>query len=263
MQINPENGTMSKLVRTASVLALVLLLAFAALPASAQSGNMWNMQYFANTSFSGSPVFSQGVSLVSFNWGYGSPAPSVPVDYFSAVATTDAYFYGGVTRFTVQADDDVSLIIDGFTYLNTIGQGQSGKSFTIDVPLNQGYHNVRVNYIEYTQLAYVYVNWTFVQGGTGSGTGGGSTGQPVPSATSVQTKYGDYTPCIQQGTHQVNCFVPSGAWDSPNEGSIAMEPQIVVWGNCQSDTTTSMQMFVNEPPQSAKCSKTEAGWYPL
>jgi hypothetical protein len=32
----------------------------------------------------GSPVLVQDVSEVNFQWGFGSPGPSVPTDYFSA-----------------------------------------------------------------------------------------------------------------------------------------------------------------------------------
>jgi hypothetical protein len=41
-----------------------------------------------------------------------------------------------------------------------------------------------------------------------------------------------------------------------------MEPQIVVWGNCTADAVQTMQLFINTAPQSAACSKTEAGWFP-
>jgi hypothetical protein len=80
----------------------------------------------------------------------------------------------------------------------------------------------------------------------------------------VQTKYGDYTPCIQQNIHQKNCFQSDGAWDSPNMGSIEMEPQITVWGNCTADQTTQFRVSCDPqiPLQNFKCSKTEAGWFP-
>jgi hypothetical protein len=81
-----------------------------------------------------------------------------------------------------------------------------------------------------------------------------------PSASSVVTKYGDYTPCLQQNIHQSNCFVSDGAWDSPNLGSIQMEPQITSWNICVADTT-EMYTNPNGQPQSYNCSKTLAGWF--
>ncbi|MFN2164970.1 MAG: hypothetical protein ACK2U9_01760, partial [Anaerolineae bacterium] len=87
--------------------------------------------------------------------------------------------------------------------------------------------------------------------------------RPV-SATSVQTKFGNYTPCIQNGWHQEKCFKSDGAWDSPNLGSIQMEPQITIWANCVGDSTTTFQVSCDPdvPWQSFNCSKTEAGWFP-
>ena len=81
-----------------------------------------------------------------------------------------------------------------------------------------------------------------------------------PSSSKVVTQYGDYTPCIQQNIHQSNCFVSDGAWDSPNLGSIQMEPQITSWNICVADTTETYTN-PNGQPQSYNCSKTLAGWF--
>ena len=78
------------------------------------------------------------------------------------------------------------------------------------------------------------------------------------------TQFGDYTSCIQQGQHQSQCFQSNGAWNAPNMGSIETEPQIQIWGNCEPDSVTTFQMSCDpeEPPESFKCSKTGAGWFP-
>ncbi len=44
-------------------------------------------------------------------------------------------------------------------------------------------------------------------------------------------------------------------------GSIETEPQILVWGVCTPDSVQTMQLACNQEPQSAKCSKTGAGWF--
>jgi len=182
---------------------------------------------------------------------------------------TDAFFYAGLYNFTVTADDEAAFIMDGVTYLDTRGTGSSGKTFNFQVNMWQGNHHVEVLYREYTQVAYIYVNWVIAGG------------QPAPvppppptpppsnncqpvSASSVVTKYGDYTPCIQQGLHQSKCFVSDGAWDSPNMGSIEMEPQIVIWGNCTEGTVQNFPQSCdpNVPQKAYRCSKTWAGWFP-
>jgi hypothetical protein len=78
------------------------------------------------------------------------------------------------------------------------------------------------------------------------------TGSYVPSLT---TPYGDYTRCEALGLHQANCFAPDPS-NSPNLGSIQMEPQIQIWGNC-----TVGQTMNDSQGRVLQCSKTGAGWF--
>lgn len=259
---------MRRILITTLLVAMMLVPSMASNAVSAQSGNTWTGFYFNNTDWSGVPVFTQTTQLVSFNWGTGSPGPAVPVDNFTATYETDAFFNAGTYRFTVTADDEVTLIVGGVTYLDTRGQGQSSKTFTVDVPFTvAGTQHVTVFYREFTQLAYIYVDWQIVKGG------GGTPPPPPPppsnqcspqSASSVRTEFGDYTPCIQSGQHQSACFQSNGAWNAPNMGSIETEPHIQIWGNCTPDEWTSFKMSCDpdQPPQRFKCSKTGAGWFP-
>lgn len=229
-------------------------------PLLAQSGNQWRVEYYANPNWSGTPAYTQYVNLINLNWEGQSPAPGVPATNFTADMTTDAFFYAGVYEFTLLADDELVLWIDNQLYFDTRDRGQSGKSFTVQIPMSQGMHHIVVDYRQYTGPSYLYVNWNYLKPATAPP----SVPPPVapPSATTVITPYGNYTPCIQQHLHQENCFQPNGQWNSPNLGSIQMEPPIVVWGNCKADTIQTMVLYLGQPPQSAKCSKTEAGWYP-
>jgi hypothetical protein len=256
-------------VLVAPVVALCVLALAVTIPAGAQSGNTWRIDYYPNPDWSGSPTMTQYASFISFNWGYGSPGPAIPVDNFTAQMNTDAFFYAGTYQFQAVADDEIAVIVDGVTFLDTRNAGQSGKSFTFDVNMWQGTHHVLVLYREFTQTAYVSLTWVYTKPGPGPTP---PPGPPPPppnncapqSATSVQTRYGNYTPCIQNNSHQSNCFQSDGAWDSPNMGSIQMEPKIVIWGNCTADTTTHFPVSCDPqvPQQSYNCSKTEAGWFP-
>jgi len=253
---------MKRILLSAALVAICLAALAGVSPALAQSGNTWTINYYNNTNWAGSPVMTQYSPYISFNWGYGSPGPAVPVDNFTARMTTDAFFYAGAYQFSAVADDELAVIIDGNTYLDTRGQGQSGKSFAFNDAMSQGTHHIEVLYREYTQTAYIYLSWLFVGGGTTPPPSPPtSTYPPVPpSSTNVVTKYGDYTPCIQHNTHQANCFVSDGAWDAPNLGSIHMEPQITSWNICVADTTTTYTNPQGQA-QSYNCSKTLAGWF--
>jgi hypothetical protein len=250
-----------KRILLSAVLVAVLLAALAgALPAGAQSGNTWRIDYFNNTNWAGSPVTTQWNALIAFNWGFGSPSPAVPVDNFTARMTTDAFFYAGTYQFTGVADDEIVVIVDGVTHLDTRGRGLSGKPFTVNIAMWQGTHRVEVLYREFTQAAYVFVNWARLGSGVIPPPPSGVPSLPA-SAGSVQTQFGDFTPCLQQNIHQANCFVSDGAWDSPNLGSIQMEPQIASWNVCTANTTNTF-LNANREPREFTCSRTLAGWFP-
>lgn len=253
---------MKTFLRWFSVASLiVVLMAATVAPASAQTGNLWQVNFWPNNSWSGSPTATQWPSILAYNWGTGSPDPSIPPDNFSARATNSGWFAAGTYIFTAQADDEIQLMIDGVVRLTTIGAGMSGKSVNVSLALGEGWHSLQVDYREFTGLAYLFLTWNTSAPTPPSG-GGSDVLIPLPSATSVQTRFGDYTPCIQQGIHQKNCFVSDGAWDAPNMGSIETEPQIVFWGNCVADQAVTMQLYVDRPAQPANCSKTDAGFFP-
>jgi hypothetical protein len=214
-----------------ALLALVLLAAVAA-PLLAQSGNSWYIQYYSDPNWS-VPSVSMYSAYIDFNWGTVPPAPGMPSTNWTATMTSTAYFNSGNYTFSALADDEISMQIDGVTYINTIGAGMSGKSVTLILP---------------PPVSTPTCNpWW-------------SCSCPT-QATSVTTQYGDYTPCIQQNLQQANCFVSDGQWDSPNMGSIQSEPPIQVWGNCTPGQLQCMQLACNQAPVQATCSKTGAGWF--
>jgi hypothetical protein len=256
---------MKHIVLRAALVAVCLAVLTGANAALAQTGNIWRIDYFSNPNWAGAPAQTDFSPWIALNWGLGSPGPNVPVDNFTARMTTDAFFPAGIYQFSVVADDEVALMIDGATQVDTRGRGQSGKAFALTIPIAQGVHRIEVLYREWVLDAYVFVNWAQINN---SGIPPVGPVPPIalpypplpPSQPSVQTSRGDYTPCIQQHLHQVNCFVSDGTWDGPNEGSIALEPQIVSWTNCEADTI--MTFRINNEARSFACSRTTAGWFP-
>ena len=137
-------------MRRVLVVLLLVALCLVALPrdtapVSAQSGNLWTAYFYNNQDWAGNPSLTQTLSFISYNWGYGSPGANIPTDYFTARFVTDAFFYAGTYTFTVTADDEIALRVDGVTYVDTRGAGQSGKTFTVSVPMTyQGNHHVEI-----------------------------------------------------------------------------------------------------------------------
>jgi hypothetical protein len=120
----------------------------------------WQGEYFANTALEGNPALVRVDEKIDFDWGDGSPAPGlIPPDRFSARWTRTADLDGGVYRFVATADDgvrvwvDKDLIIDEWII-------QSAHSYTADVPLAAGQHQLRVEYFENTGLALISVSFT-------------------------------------------------------------------------------------------------------
>jgi len=245
-----------------TIVALLLAVVGGAVLAQS-SAPMWGVEYFNNLDWISPAAAVVWVPSLYFNWNGAPPAGGVSATNWSMRAARTEFFYSGTYRFEFLADDDFQFRIDNIIYMDTIGRGQSGKSFAIDLPMTQGNHHVEIRYRQYTGNSYFYYRY-WLLGSTPPPTQPtpGVCLTPQPSATSVQTKYGNYTPCIQNNQHQSNCFVSDGAWDSPNLGSIQMEPQIAVWGNCTADSWGTMVLEQCGEPRQVKCSKTEAGWFP-
>ena len=116
----------------------------------------WKGEYFANTRLEGEPVLVRNDEEISFDWGTGSPHPSVPADNFSARWTQDIAFAEGAYRFRARADDGVRvwvrdvLIIDAW-------QANVEQTFTGHIWLPQGTHPVRIEYFELGGNASIHV----------------------------------------------------------------------------------------------------------
>ena len=206
------------LIIVPALLVLVILAAVTA-PLLAQSGNSWYVVYYSDPNWS-VPTAGQYTSYIAFDWGTGAPSPGMPSTNWTANMTTTAYFSAGNYTFSALADDEISMQIDGVTYINTMGAGMAGKPVSLILPMTEGYHNIAVWYRQYTGEAYVYLTWAYgsvtpAPTGTPSCDPWWSCSCPV-QATTLTTRYGDYTNCIQQNIHQSNCFVSDGQWDSPN-----------------------------------------------
>jgi uncharacterized protein YraI len=152
----------------APVLMIMLplaVLAVASVPVtiSAQGAVTWNGSYYDNGYLLGSPVLTQQVSTLAFNWGGGSPSTSVPADNFSARFASDVFFRTGTYRFYILADDGVKLWIDyppdRRPVLDTYDAPRPGELLIVDVALTEGTHHLQIDYHENTGVAYLYLDW--------------------------------------------------------------------------------------------------------
>jgi hypothetical protein len=107
----------------------------------------WKGEYFANPTFAGLPTLTRDDAAISFDWGQGAPANGLPADNFSVRWTRTLNFAADTYRFSLRADDGVRLWIDGVLQIDE-WHDSNGQTYTRDVSLGAGNHNLRIEYFE-------------------------------------------------------------------------------------------------------------------
>jgi hypothetical protein len=114
--------------------------------------------YYNNSSLSGNPVFTATDTQINFDWGSGSPDPSVTSGNFSARWNGNFMFNGGVYRFTATGSDGMRIYIDGNLILDA-WRDQPPFMFQARPALTQGTHVITVEYYEHTGWASAHLTW--------------------------------------------------------------------------------------------------------
>jgi hypothetical protein len=140
----------SRIFSLLSVLILFTLLFVAAPPsARAQSTTAFTGEYFNNISLSGTPVFLRDDPAINFDWGNGSPDPSIPADNFS-VRWQRWYNINpaGNYTFTMTSDDGSRLWVDGALVID-MWWDHAPLARAATLSLTAGYHLIRMEYYEH------------------------------------------------------------------------------------------------------------------
>jgi glucose/arabinose dehydrogenase/PKD repeat protein len=122
-------------------------------------------EYFNSTDMYGAPALTRSDPLIDFDWGYGSPDPSINSNQFSARWTKDQSFDGGLYRFTVAADDGVKLFLDGALVIDKWFDHPS-TSYSVNESLSPGTHNIRMEYYEQFGGAVARLGFTRIASST-------------------------------------------------------------------------------------------------
>lgn len=154
---------MKRLIVAMIGVALILSLGTATALAQKIEDVVWNVQYYDNPFLSGVPVVDTTFTgKIDFDWGAGSPIAGVPADNFSIRFGQRVFFEPGTYRFTMKADDQARVSIDERAILNTLDGGQIDQELSVDVEL-AGFHQVQIDYREFTGNAFLRVNWQNVR----------------------------------------------------------------------------------------------------
>ena len=138
------------------------------------SADHWQGAYYSNRDLSGSPVMvrDDGAGFLNFNWGTGSPGADcgIGTDRFAVRWTRDLFLDSGTYRFTVTADDGFRLYLNGQLKLSAWWD-QAPTTYTVDVSLGSGYHEVELEYYENGGGAVANLSWENITGNCIAGVG--------------------------------------------------------------------------------------------
>ena len=116
--------------------------------------NAWRGEYFNNPNLQGQPVMVRNDPSVNFDWQYGSPAPNIPVDYFSVRWTRSFNLDAGMYRFSARADDGVRVWLDS-TLIIDEWHAATPNTYLKDINVAAGQHMIRVEYYEGVGIALI------------------------------------------------------------------------------------------------------------
>ncbi|MFF5185369.1 fibronectin type III domain-containing protein [Streptomyces sp. NPDC000345] len=157
-----------KPARLATVVVLAttggLLTAAIAAPASAVTSctsPVYKRQFFANTTFSGTPKKTDCDATISESWGTKAPASGLPTNNFGVRWTVTRDFgSGGPFTFAVAAQDGVRVYLDNVRRIDVWKNVSSTVSRTLNLTIPQGSHTLRVDYVNWTGGADVKFAYT-------------------------------------------------------------------------------------------------------
>ncbi|MFF4504639.1 PA14 domain-containing protein [Streptomyces sp. NPDC001401] len=157
--MNPARPTTAA-ATTAVVLATAAgLLSATAAPASAATtctSPVFKRQFFANTSFSGTPTKTDCDSAIDQNWGTSAPASGLPKDNFGVRWTVTRDFgSGGPFALPVATQDGIRVYLDGVRKVDLWKNVSTTVRKTVNITIPSGKHTLRVDYVNWTGTANV------------------------------------------------------------------------------------------------------------
>ncbi|MFQ3560365.1 PA14 domain-containing protein [Streptomyces gramineus] len=149
---------------TASATAVVLataggVLTVTAVPASATTtcaSPVYKRQFYANTTFSGTPRRTDCDSGIDEKWGAKAPASGLPSNNFAVRwSVTRDFGSGGPFTLSVAVQDGIRVYVDTSRRIDLWKNGSSTVKKTVNVTIPAGRHTLRVDYVNWTGSANV------------------------------------------------------------------------------------------------------------
>ncbi|NEA64480.1 PA14 domain-containing protein [Streptomyces sp. SID12488] len=162
--MNPARRT-TQAATTALVLATAGALLSTAAPAASAATTctspVYKRQFFANTTFSGTPKKTDCDTAIAENWGARAPATGLPKDNFGVRWTVTRDFgSGGPFALSVAAQDGIRVYVDGAVKVNVWKNVTTTQKETVNLTVPKGKHTLRVDYAAWTGNANVNFAYT-------------------------------------------------------------------------------------------------------
>ncbi|MGW6789596.1 fibronectin type III domain-containing protein [Streptomyces chartreusis] len=160
--MNPARRTTAAVAATVVLATAGTLLSTA--PASAAvscASPVFKRQFFANTSFSGTPKRTDCDTAIDQNWGTNAPASGLPKDNFGVRWTlTRDFGSGGPFTFTASTQDGIRVYLDGSRKVDLWKNVSTTAKKTVDLTVPAGRHTLRIDYVNWTGAANVKFTYT-------------------------------------------------------------------------------------------------------
>ncbi len=127
-------------------------------PGTKHSDSHWQASYWNNMALAGPPLLEETVENLAYDWGYGSPHPSINPDQFSVRWSRTVDLAEADYRFSVTSDDGVRVYVDDRLIIDQ-WRDQAARTFSSDLALQAGHHQIMVEYYENTGVAKVALSW--------------------------------------------------------------------------------------------------------
>ncbi|MFI1360700.1 PA14 domain-containing protein [Streptomyces sp. NPDC020898] len=122
---------------------------------------VYKRQFFANTTFSGTPKKTDCDAAIAENWGASTPAIGLPKDNFGVRWTVTRDFgSGGPFALTAATQDGIRVYLDGKAKVNLWKNVTTTQKTTVNLTIPAGKHTLRIDYANWTGSANVSFAYT-------------------------------------------------------------------------------------------------------
>mgnify|MGYP000243089200 CR=1 FL=1 len=120
-----------------------------------------NASYYNDITPAGTPILTEEVLNVDFDWYMGSPDATIPVNGFSAkyegkLKLTESGNY----HFITYSDDGVRVFIDGNLVINAWQNQSWTRNDSGSITLTSGVHDIIVEYYDFAEAGGIKLMWT-------------------------------------------------------------------------------------------------------